>query len=131
VDVQAEILDLKLRMADLEATLRAGDEDGACVGPCRHLDILTEMYVRVEEMQAKIDRTSLGITGLKGAVTDVHAELSQEFAALGVEIVGIRTQTNDHYAATRAEMLRRFDALRCEMMELGLRLDQFLDQGGA
>jgi hypothetical protein len=48
-----------------------------------------------------------------------------------VEIVGIRTQTNDHYAATRAEMLRRFDALRCEMMELGLRLDQFLDQGGA
>jgi hypothetical protein len=109
VDVEAEIRDLKLRMERLEAHVRSGEPS------------------IVTSMQADI---TAGVMEIRADVVDLRTEMGQEFGALGIEISGIRSQSMDQYATARVEMLQRFDTLRCEMMELGLRLDRLLNTDG-
>ncbi|WP_433437020.1 hypothetical protein [Nonomuraea sp. CA-141351] len=120
MNVEAEILDLKRRVEALETILRSGSDPGRSdLVPAQ-----TGPYMPDSE-------TSIGLAELKAEIADVRTETSQDFEALIVEIAGFRAQTNEHFKSTQSEIMEKFDSLRCEMIDLALRLDRLLEINGA
>ncbi|NRQ36733.1 hypothetical protein HII36_33585 [Nonomuraea sp. NN258] len=126
MDVEAEILQLKLRTADLETATRCGggDEHGQ---RCPHGAILAEISLRLHSLQADLTATAIGIIEARADVADIKIDLDRDLAALGIEHAGLRAQLHENAKAARSDLAKRFDSLRCEMIELGLRLDRLDD----
>lgn len=136
VDVQTEILGLKLRVEDLEA-----DRDRSA-GPsaARHAELLREINERTRVLQKEI-------AALHGRVGEVCLEMSQDLAALQTEVEGVRramvppfvrvsrssgdeiqlrVDIAEGFAEVRAEMAQEFESVRSEMLDLGIKLDRLL-----
>ncbi|MFG1703754.1 hypothetical protein ACFLIM_11215 [Nonomuraea sp. M3C6] len=132
MDVEAEILDLKLRLEALEATARSGGAASGDVGARRrHPNIPAASCTRMEGIQTDITATSIAVAEVKAEIADLQSEMTQDIDALSVELAGLRRHTNEHFTSARSEMVQKFDSLRCEMIELGLRLDRLLAKNGA
>ncbi|NUP80758.1 MAG: hypothetical protein HOV96_24740 [Nonomuraea sp.] len=98
MDVEAELLDIKLRIMMLEAALcpeRAG---------------------------------KLGLTELKADIVELRDQMSRNVAALGGEPAAFHGQDDE---TVRTRVTRRLDLLRCETLELAVRLDRLLEKDGA
>ncbi|MER6945028.1 hypothetical protein ABT294_13480 [Nonomuraea sp. NPDC000554] len=132
MDVEAEIIDLKLRVKDLEAATHPGrttfDDHGQ---RCAHANLLTEICMRMETMQAAITGATVDVAQARAELTDAQSGTDQKFAALGIEIANLRSQTTRHLTSVQSEIQRRLDFLRCEMIDLDLRLDRLLHKDGA
>jgi hypothetical protein len=132
VDVEAEILDLQLRVGILEASISSeGSTSGDCRARDRHTNLPTDRCAHREAIQSDLMATSIAVAEARAEIADVQVEMSQDFAALGLEIAGLRRQTNENFASAQAKMLQKLDSLRCEMIELGLRLDRLLENDSA
>ncbi|MEV0228104.1 hypothetical protein [Nonomuraea sp. NPDC050786] len=129
MNVEAEILDLKRRVAALETFVRSGRDPGrrshhsglvpAQTGPNRPVP------------PVPVPETAIRLAELKAEIAGVRTEVGQDFEALIVEIAGFRAQTNEHFKSTQFEIMEKFDSLRCEMIDLALRLDRLLETKGA
>ncbi|WP_156326091.1 hypothetical protein [Nonomuraea sp. SBT364] len=108
-------------MRDVEAVLQAEE--------VRPAD-MREIGVRLRGIEADLAATWMCVTQVRAEVAAVRGEVDQEFAALGVELTGARLQVGEHFRTARSEMREKYDLLRCEMIELGIRLDRLLDQDG-
>ncbi|MFB9622972.1 hypothetical protein [Nonomuraea helvata] len=73
----------------------------------------------------------VAIAEVRADVADLHIGLNQDFAALRDELAGLRRQTDEQFASARSKMLRRCEALRCDMIDLAVRLDRLLERRGA
>lgn len=132
MDVAAEISDLKLRIEDLEMALRTGDATPDGPGRrCPYGGVLADICTRVQSIQADVTATSTTALAIRADIADVQHDVSQEFAALTVEVAGLRSQLQEHVTRARGEALQRFDFLLCEMLDLAFRLDRLLGKGGA
>ncbi|NUP61395.1 MAG: hypothetical protein HOW71_04360 [Nonomuraea sp.] len=101
MDVEAELLDIKLRIMMLEAALcpeRAG---------------------------------KLGLTELKADIVELRDQMSRNVAALGGEPAAFHGRNDEHDETVRTSVTRRLDLLRCETLELAVRLDRLLEKDGA
>ncbi|MFI9596985.1 hypothetical protein [Nonomuraea sp. NPDC052265] len=74
MDLETQILRLLLRLRKLKA---GGPTDG------------------------DIKATTTGITRMQAEITDIRAEMRQDFAALGDELAALRRHMNDHFTAGR------------------------------
>ncbi|WP_127936739.1 hypothetical protein [Nonomuraea polychroma] len=99
-----EILDLKLRVKELESS----------TGPN---GVNTAIGIAVAQAIAQIAYT--------------RAEITQDLAALGDEIAGLRRQVNEQITPTRSDALEQYATLRSDLNHLKLRLDRLLDKEGA
>ncbi|MEU6788699.1 hypothetical protein ABZ912_56750 [Nonomuraea angiospora] len=123
MNVEAEILDLKLRVEALEAALRSSP---------RHDDIIpAQAGPYRSELPALVAQVSIGVAELRAEMADIRTEVSQDFEALIVEVAGVRVQMTENYKAIHSDLLGKIDSLRCEMIDLGLRLDRLTETGGA
>ncbi|MCK2219786.1 hypothetical protein MF672_039220 [Actinomadura sp. ATCC 31491] len=104
MDVQTEILDLKLRVEALEA-----------------------------KMVSALDRTATLslITALRTDLAELRADIAEDFKAWGDELAGVRRHFNDSFKASRSDLVRALDTIRCEMIDLGIRLDRLVEKDGA
>ncbi|NUR89064.1 MAG: hypothetical protein HOY71_33695 [Nonomuraea sp.] len=102
MDVEAEILDIKLRIQALEATL---SPEG--------------VVMRSDKAEITAD------------IADIRTEVSQNIAALGDELAGLRGQTDEHLEMVRSSIGRRLDLLLCETLDLATRIDRLLERDGA
>ncbi|SEH03033.1 hypothetical protein SAMN05444920_13242 [Nonomuraea solani] len=83
MNLEAQILDLMLRIRMLEMTTRMG-----------------------------ADITRIGIALMLSELADSRTEMRQDLAALGDELAGLRRHMNDHVAALRAEILHRLGTIQ-------------------
>ncbi|MEV4168220.1 hypothetical protein [Nonomuraea sp. NPDC049709] len=136
MDVRAEILDLKLRVEDLETTAERGTELD------RQDDLLREIIDRSRKLQAEI-------AFLKAELGRARTEIGEEFAAVGTEIAGVRREVTGRpvaagagtggeidvraeiaveFGAIRSEIEHEFNFLRSEVTDLGIKLDRLLQR---
>jgi hypothetical protein len=104
VDVEAEILDLKLRVKALEAGARCGDPTPA---------------------------TMAGMAEVKAEIADFQTEVRQDIAVLSDELGGLRRHTNEHFRTLWGEMLAGLISLCGNMIELRLILIRLLGKDKA
>ncbi|MET7327847.1 hypothetical protein [Nonomuraea sp. NPDC005650] len=126
MDIEAEIRALKLRIDAFEAIMRTGDADS---DDYRHARVRTGRRTRVKG--SKITSAEIAVAEMRAEIAGAQLEISQDFAALGDELTGLRRQTNDQFISARAEILGVFDSLRSDMVDLGRRLDQLLETRNA
>lgn len=126
VDIEAEIRALKLRIDAFEAIVRSGDADS---DDYSHAHLRTGRRTRAKG--SKITSADIAVAEMRAEIADVQLEISQDFAALGDELTGLRRQTNDQFISARAEILGVFDSLRHDMVDLGRRLDRLLETRNA
>ncbi|MEO3875600.1 hypothetical protein ABGB18_43035 [Nonomuraea sp. B12E4] len=81
MNVEAQLLDLIMRLRALETRARTGD------------DVTTTAMIG----------TALVLAELAG----LRAEMRQDLAAFGDELAGLRRHMNDHLSAVRAELPQR------------------------
>ncbi|WP_113705619.1 hypothetical protein [Nonomuraea lactucae] len=104
MNIEAEILELKLRMEALQAL--------ACPG-------------------GVLKTTVLAFVAMIAEVRDARSEITQDLAALGIEIEGLRRQTNEHIISAQREMPAWYEALQDDLNELRHRLDRVLGEDTA
>ncbi|MER6577232.1 hypothetical protein [Nonomuraea sp. NPDC001023] len=104
MDVEAEILDIRLRVQALEATLCA---------------------------EADCSEAVLGIAEMRADLAETRSESGHDVTALTDELLGLRGQSDEHFQAIRSKIRRRLDLLRCETLDLAIRLDRLLEQDGS
>ncbi|KAB8188724.1 hypothetical protein FH608_042310 [Nonomuraea phyllanthi] len=124
MDVEAEILELRRRVEALETIVRSG------LGPRQPGAVPAQAGPRPRDVPVHVSETSIGLAELKAEVADVRTEVSQDFEALIVELAGLRAQTNENVRSAQSEILGKLDSLRCEMIDLALRLDRLLEING-
>ncbi|MFI7639823.1 hypothetical protein [Nonomuraea sp. NPDC049400] len=130
MDVQAEILDLKLRVEGLETCGRVTGADGE-----QHL--LHEINERAKRLEAEI-------AAIKTEMAMARTETIEQFAAVDVEVAAIRREVNarfaaspgaddfiptqiaDEFATVRSEIAQEFDSVRSELLDLGIKVDRLL-----
>jgi hypothetical protein len=131
VDVRADILDLKLRVEDLETG-----------GVGRPVDLLREIHDLARRLQVEV-------AALRTKLAATRAGLGEEIAAVQTEVEGVRREVSgrrpggtgdedadirldmaEAFAAVRAEMAREFESVRSEMLDLGIKLDRLLKRDG-
>ncbi|TMR92972.1 hypothetical protein [Nonomuraea basaltis] len=130
MDVQTEVLDLKLRVADLESGAHGAVPDW-------RTDLLREINDRTKHLRSEI-------TALKARLAEARTELSEDLAAVQTEIEGVRREVSarparpgdedadlrldmaEEFAALRAEMAHQFDSVRSEVLDLGIKIDRLL-----
>ncbi|MCF6468578.1 hypothetical protein FAF44_09295 [Nonomuraea sp. MG754425] len=98
VDLEEEILGLKLRMQAIEQLTRPGDEE----------------HVTAANGRAPVQTAVSG-----GRVTD-------DLEALNVEIGGLRWQVREYHTATHTQVQEQLDDIRTGMHSLEFKLDQLL-----
>ncbi|WP_188194118.1 hypothetical protein [Nonomuraea sp. SYSU D8015] len=101
MDVEAEILDLKLRVRALEASEAGG---------------------------APIAATTSGMAAVEAEIADFRTEVRQDLVVLGDELAGFRWHTNERLKSLRAETLDGLTSLFRDMIELRLMLDWLLEK---
>ncbi|MGP3930342.1 hypothetical protein [Nonomuraea sp. KM88] len=134
MDMRAEILDLKLRVEELETGVRHGDVAiGRRREPDRQEEFLREIGDRTKSLRADV-------AAVKSALADGRVEMAEQFAAVETEIAAIRREVNswppgpeadegmvaDEFAAVRSGLEHEFNSLRSEMTDLGIKLDRLL-----
>ncbi|MEV4016687.1 hypothetical protein AB0J35_39935 [Nonomuraea angiospora] len=129
MNVEAEILDLKLRVESLEAALRSNGGPDSRPRPNDIVPAQAGSYR--SELPALVAQVSIGVSQLRAEIADVRTEVGQDFEALIVEIAGVRVQLSENHQAVQADLLGKIDSLRCDMIDLGLRLDRLTEKGGA
>jgi hypothetical protein len=85
----------------------------------------------MEGIHAAILSTAIAVAQVRLEMADIQAAMSQDLAALGDEVAGLRRHTHEHLTSAQSLMLRRFDSLQCSVIDLGLRLDRLLEKNGA
>ncbi|MEV4581972.1 hypothetical protein AB0K16_52940 [Nonomuraea jabiensis] len=124
MNVEAEILDLKVRVEALEAILRSN------VGP-RYDDLVPAQTGPYRfELPALVAQMSIGVAEIRAEIADVRTEVRQDLEALLVEVAGVRVQTNEHFNVIQSDLLGMIDSLRCDMIDLGLRIDRLTEPDG-
>ncbi|MEO3803807.1 hypothetical protein [Nonomuraea sp. B1E8] len=134
MDMRAEILDLKLRVEELETGVRRG---AVAIGrrgePDRQEAFLREIGDRTKSLRADV-------AAVKSALADCRVEVVEQFAAVETEIAAIRREVSawppgpeageglvaDEFAAVRSGLEHEFNSLRSEMTDLGIKLDRLL-----
>ncbi|MEW9547869.1 hypothetical protein [Nonomuraea sp. NPDC050783] len=100
MDVQTEILGLKLRVEALEAQMLSGSDRAT---------------------------TASIVIALRTDIAELRADVAEDLAAWGDELAGVRRQLDDSVKAFRSDLARVLDLLRCEMIDLGIRFDRLLE----
>ncbi|MEU8356403.1 hypothetical protein AB0C27_10385 [Nonomuraea sp. NPDC048882] len=127
MDVRAELLDLKLRVEDLETTMEHGGDLE------RQVILLHEIAERSMKLQA-------GLATMQSQIDQAVVEFTEEFAAMGIEVESVRramTERPDLIEELRAQLSieidkfrkqwrREFDFLRSEAMDMNIKLDRLL-----
>ncbi|WP_433442516.1 hypothetical protein [Nonomuraea sp. CA-141351] len=134
MDVQAEILDLKLRVEGLET---CGRLTGAASGADIEQGLLREINDRTKRLETEI-------ATMKAQMATARAETIEQFAAVDVEVAAIRREVNAHFVASpgeddyipaqiadefatvRSEIGQEFNAVRSELLDLGIKVDRLL-----
>ncbi|MFI6732182.1 hypothetical protein ACIBI9_04545 [Nonomuraea sp. NPDC050451] len=126
---------MKLRVDGLEACDRLGD---ATPGGGGELELLREINDRAKRLETQL-------AAMKAETAMARTETIEQFAAVDVEIAGIRreinahlavlpgdgedyipTQIADEFASVRAEIAQEFNAIRSELLDVGIKLDRLL-----
>ncbi|MEV0231401.1 hypothetical protein [Nonomuraea sp. NPDC050786] len=133
MDVQAEIVDLKLRVEGLETCGRLTGADGE-----QHL--LHEINERGKRLEAEI-------AAVRAQLATARTETIEQFAAVDVEVAAIRREVNarfvassglddyiptriaDEFATVRSEIGQEFESVRSELLDLSIKLDRLLKDG--
>ncbi|TDD03925.1 hypothetical protein E1292_19995 [Nonomuraea deserti] len=134
MDMRAEILDLKLRVEELETGVRHGVVAIGRPGePDRQAEFLREIGDRTRSLRADV-------AAVQSALADGRVEMVEQFAAVETEVAAIRREVSawpfgpgagegmvaDEFAAVRAGLEQEFNSLRSEMTDLGIKLDRLL-----
>ncbi|SDJ80710.1 hypothetical protein [Nonomuraea jiangxiensis] len=138
VDVRAEILDLKLRVETLEATMRLG-EAASREERGREEGLLGEINDRTKHLQSEIAAIRAGMATSRVEVAEQFAAVETEVAAIRREVntrlagteaddTWIRTEIADQFASVRSEIEQEFGSVRSEMTDLGIKLDRLLQE---
>ncbi|MEV1177209.1 hypothetical protein [Nonomuraea sp. NPDC049784] len=126
MDVEAAIRELKQRLAALEAMMCSDDTTSG------HDNVLYGRFPTKGRTPGKgVTTLEVAIAEVRADVADLRIGLSQDFAVLRDELAGLRRQTDEQFASARSKMLRQCEALRCDMIDLAVRLDRLLDRRGA
>lgn len=133
MDVRAEILDLKLRVEDLETTAEQS------AGLDRQEDLLREIVDRSRKLQAEI-------AAVKAQLAHAQVEIREEFSAVGTEVAGVRRDVSGRpvaggaeqldireeiaveFGAIRSEIEHEFNFLRSEVLDLGIKMERLLQR---
>ncbi|MGW0804591.1 hypothetical protein [Nonomuraea sp. NPDC002799] len=131
MDVQAEILQLKLRVEDLEAHAHAGR-------PGEDRELLREIGERTQRVEAAVAELNAGLANARTEVIEQFGALETEVAAVRRAVslpsprpVAERPATADDLAAVRSEVAEEIRSLRSELLDLGIKLDRLLKAEGA
>ncbi|WP_433511025.1 hypothetical protein ACQP2T_45280 [Nonomuraea sp. CA-143628] len=129
---EAETRDAKLRAAAVEATARS--RNGAYRGPRarrQHASLPTNGCPCLEGIHAAIASTAVAVERIRVEIASIKAETSQDFAALGDEIAGLRRHTKEQLTSAQRQMLDRLDCLQRTMADVERTLHRLLDKDGA
>ncbi|MFI7124530.1 hypothetical protein ACIBQ1_02480 [Nonomuraea sp. NPDC050153] len=124
---------MKLRVDGLEACDRLGD---ATPGDGGERDLLREVNDRAKRLEAQL-------AAMRSETAAARTEMIEQFAAVDLEVAAIRREVNarlvaapaadhiptqiaDEFASVRAEVAREFNAIRSELLDLGIKLDRLL-----
>ncbi|MET7326641.1 hypothetical protein [Nonomuraea sp. NPDC005650] len=124
---------MKLRVDGLEACERLGD---ATPGGGGEQDLLQEINDRAKRLETQL-------AAVRSEAAAARTETIEQFAAVDLEVAAIRrevsarlvaapaedhipTQIADEFASVRAEIAREFNAIRSELLDLGIKLDRLL-----
>ncbi|WP_326644866.1 hypothetical protein OIE67_26500 [Nonomuraea fuscirosea] len=129
MDMRAEILDLKLRVDDLEITLEHGGE-------------LERQALLLHDIAERSLKLQEGIAELRARLDQGMMLAGEEFAAFGIEIAGVRREVSQpavmesvediriwiagEVDAFRQQWRREMDFLRSETMDMNIKLDRLL-----
>lgn len=129
---EAETRDVNVRVAAVEATARP--RKGASSGPRarrRHASLPTGGCPCADGIHAAIASMAVAVARIRVEIVSIQAEMSQDFAALGDEIAGLRRHTHEQLTSAQSPMLVKLDSLQRTMTDVGLTLDRLLDKDGA
>ncbi|MEV1239906.1 hypothetical protein [Nonomuraea sp. NPDC049750] len=129
---EAETRGAKLRAAAVEATARS--RNGAYRGPRarrQHASLPTNGCPCLEGIHTAIASTAVAVARIRVEIASIKAETSQDFAALGDEIAGLRRHTLEQLTSAQEQMVGRLDSLHRRMTDVGRTLDRLLDKDGA
>ncbi|KAB8190080.1 hypothetical protein FH608_037150 [Nonomuraea phyllanthi] len=132
MDVQAEILDLKLRVDGLEMSGRP-DGPASAAGGEHHL---------LHEINDRTKRLAAELAVLKAELAAARIETNEQFGAVDVEIAAIRrevharlaaedavpTQVADEFATVRSDIAQEFTSVQSELRDLSIKIDRLLKQ---
>ena len=133
---EAETRDVKLRVEAPKATTRSANATSrGSRARRRHANLPSDSCCRccscMEGIHAAILSTAIAVAQVRVDIVGIQAAMSQDFAALGDEVAGIRRHTHEHLSSAQSLIVRRFDSLQCSVIDLGLRLDRLLEKDGA
>ncbi|MGW0807539.1 hypothetical protein [Nonomuraea sp. NPDC002799] len=115
---------MKLRVEALEASLTPGGFRARR----RHTNSQAQSDTPLLGRPGDITAASIPSAEVRADLADLHIELSQGIAAVRTEMVHLRQQADEHFAAAQAAMVRAFDALRCELIDVSLRIDRLTEE---
>ncbi|NBE98277.1 hypothetical protein FE391_31995 [Nonomuraea sp. KC401] len=128
MDMRAEILELKLRVEELESGVRHGIvAAGSGRPPDRQAELLREIDDRTRSLLTEV-------AAVRSALADGRVEMVEQFAAVETEVAAIRREVKawpsspagGEREAARPELEEKFSSLRAEMTDLGVKLDRLL-----
>lgn len=114
--VEAEILNLRLRMQAAEADTAPGADSARGIDP------------RLFAIALAVAITE--IIGTRAEVVDSRAEITQDLAALSDEVAGLRQQINEHLNHAQTALFHRVDSLHSDLDDLRLELHRLLQKDG-
>jgi hypothetical protein len=94
---------------------------------------IDNLKLRVQALEATLPphRASTAKSIDIDQVAYILTEISQDLAALGDEIAGLRRHISQYVFRDQSTMLNKLDAIHCETIALGLKFDQLLDKDDA
>lgn len=131
---EAETSDLKLRVEAPKAKTRPANAiSSAPRARRRHANLPTHSCncSCMEGIHAAILSTAIAVAQVRVEIAGIQVAMSQDLAALGDEVAGLRRHAHEHLSSAQSLVLRRFDSLQCSVIDLGLRLDRLLETDGA
>ena len=130
---EAETSDLNLRVEAPKATTRPASAPRARRRHAKNLpaDNSHCNCSCMEGIHAAILSTAIAVAQVRVEIAGIQAGISQDLAAIGDEVAGLRRHADEHLTSAQSLMVRRFDSLQCSVIDLGLRLDRLLEKNGA
>ncbi|TDD30919.1 hypothetical protein E1286_45650 [Nonomuraea terrae] len=128
MNIEAEIRDLKRRIAALEADVPPGSGTSARrrARTRRRHTIPAHNCTRQEDPPADTLRAPARGDDLRAQIRFLQAEVNDDLSALNVEIGGFRRQANDHFASAHHTARAHHDSLQRALTGLTHLLERLL-----
>ncbi|MFC4013359.1 hypothetical protein ACFOY2_39455 [Nonomuraea purpurea] len=107
-------------MAAIETTLRSG-----CLGlPSGDENVPGQITVHMDDPEGEYTSPVQALAEIRADLVDLQITVSRSCNLVREQLVTLQKASDEQEAITRAKFQQMYDALQCEVMYLGMRLDQ-------